>query len=133
MIIFFYYQINEKSSKVMEKNYYSFVEKRTINEIIKTDKNINSDLSNIDIINDEEFINLIKHFLSYIYASNLTVIRTGLCYLKMICEKEKDRFEKSIYLLVQSGYISILNDEEFDMTSELLIFCDVNIYKNFLI
>lgn len=73
-----------------------------------------------------------KHFLSYIYASNLSLIKTGLCYLKMIFEKSNNRFEKSFYLLVQSGYISIYDYEEFDMTSELLIFCDEKIYKNFL-
>ena len=107
---------------MIEEEYYAFVEKKPISEIAKTDKHINSDLSNIDILNDEEYINLIRHFLSYIYGTNLSLIRTGLCYLKCICEKTKERFEKSIYLLVQREYISILDYEAFDMTSELLIF-----------
>lgn len=75
---------------------------------------------------------MMKHYLSYIYASNLALIETGLCYLKMIYEKSPDRFEQSVDSLTKSGYISILDDEEYDMTSQLLIFCDIKIYKKYL-
>lgn len=70
--------------------------------------------------------------MSYIYGTNLPLIRTGFCYLKRICEKTKDRFEKSIDSLIQNGFISIADYEAFDMTSELLIFCDMHIYRHFL-
>lgn len=112
--------------------YYAFVESRPLNEIIKTKKYIHSDLSNIDILDDDEFICMMKHYLSYIYASNLALIETGLCYLKMIYEKSPERFEQSVDSLTESGYISITDDEEYDMTSQLLIFCDIKIYKRYL-
>ena len=108
------------------------MESRPLNEIIKTTKYIYSDFSNIDVLDYDEFIRMMKHYLSYIYASNLELIKTGLCYLKMIYEKSPERFKQSIISLTKSGYISISDDEEYDMTSQLLIFCDTKIYKKYL-
>lgn len=120
----------------MEKKnncFFAFVQSEELHILANTDKYIAPNMSNLSDLNDEEYISLMANFLSYLTASNVPVIITGICYLKLLYEQCQYRFKEFIFLAIESGGVSMDDEDDYHQLSSLLIMCDYDLYRQFLL
>lgn len=117
----------------MKNEFYAFLQSTELKQFAKTEKDIFPSLSNIEVLDDEEFSNLILNFINYLYASNVPIRITGICYLKLIYEHFPDRFKNHIFKCIECSGFSINSMDDYSDIDCMFIFCCFNLYKDFLI
>lgn len=88
-------------------NYYAFTQSEYLQQYAKTDKPVLPDLSNIDELDEQEYITLMRHFISYLTASNVPIIITGICYLMSMYENSSRRFKEHVFHAIDVSGLSL--------------------------
>lgn len=115
-----------------KRNYYAFTQSKHLQKYAKTNKNIQYDLSNLDELDDCEYSALLQSFLSFLTASNVPIIITGTCYLKLMYENSSYRFKKHIFDEINMSEVSLDDEDDYNHVGTMLIICDFELYKLFL-
>ena len=114
-------------------SYLAFTQSGYLSEFAETSKELLPTLENIGILDDEEYEKLIKHYLSGLKASNVPVIITGSCYLKLIFENDRERFKNHIGKCIADDYDVLNNFYDYNDMVPAIRLCDLGLFKQFLI
>lgn len=113
-------------------NFYAFIQSDQLSNFAKTEKSISPDFSNLNDLDSQEYIALMTNFMSYLTASNVPVIITGICYLNLMYEMSPQRFKESFFTAMSFSGLSMNDEDDYYNISALLIMCDFELYKCFL-
>ncbi len=117
-----------------KKIYQALTLNKELKSIAKTDKELAPTLDNINILNDEEYINFMLKFVKMLYESIGELRITGACYLKLLYENNSIRFKDNIFKCLESSCFSVNSwDDYTDVGCMFIIICDLELYKKFLL
>ena len=113
-------------------NFYAFIQSDQLSNFAKTEKSISPDFSNLNDLDSQEYIALMTNFMSYLTASNVPLIITGICYPNLMYERSPQRFKESFFTAMGFSGLSLDDEDDYYQISSLLIMCDFELYKCFL-
>ncbi len=113
-------------------NYYAFTQSEYLQQYAKTDKPVLPDFSNIDELDEQEYITLMRHFLSYLTATNVPIIITGICYLRLMYDNSSRRFKEHVFHEIDVSGLSLDDEDDYNQLSTMFILCDFDLYQRFL-
>ena len=104
-----------------------------IKRIMQTNTDLNEDLSNIDVLSDEDWISLIAYFLPYVTAGLIPAITIGICSLKYFHDISPSRFDKSILsIMLEHNYIDLNDSWDYNNLLMMMELCDSSAIRDFL-
>jgi hypothetical protein len=110
----------------------AFIQSNQLSNFANTKKNISPDFSNLNDLDSQEYIALMTNFMSYLTASNVPLIITGICYLNLMYEMSPQHFKESFFTAICFSGLSMDDEDDYHQISSLLIMCDFELYKCFL-
>lgn len=112
---------------------HSFADISIINRLMLSNKELSSDLSNVDMLSTEEWESLIKYFLTYVTAGSIPAITMGICHLKYIHDISPTRFDSSIISIMLAEESIDLNDSwDYNNLFMMLEICNCQSTEAFL-
>lgn len=110
----------------------SILESEDLMTLAETKTIIKKDLSNLWLLNDLEYENLVSRVVGFLTASDPMLLTKGACYSKIIYNYDPVRFNNVIFTLLNKKTFDINKYEDFYAVDIALSFCGSNIYSDFL-
>jgi hypothetical protein len=101
--------------------------------IIQTNKGLNEDLSNIDILSDDEWNFLIADLLPNVTAGGIPAISIGICSLKYLHDISPQRFNDSIVsIMLEENSVNLDDSWDYNNLLMMMEICGCSSIKDFL-